>query len=163
MPDSSLVFPYLGALKYVEDFMRAWNATVRDPGGRATLTRACQQAQLDGQDRGGLRCCGTTDGLHNPWCEHGPRRYRAQEQQSPADEVTALRRAVADRDAKIARLQAEVDAMGDVPVEYVTEAGLQAAMTVDPGRADGTVLRETNGARRAFRWDAKTRQWVPFT
>ena len=74
-----------------------------------------------------------------------------------------LRLTLADKDAEIARLTAELDSMRDVPVEYVTEAGLEAAMTADPGRQDGTVLRETNGARRAFEWHAKTGEWARIT
>jgi len=73
-------FKYAGALEYVEDFMREWRLTLRDPPGRAALTIAYQQAQQDGRNRGGRRCCGTTSGWHRPWCETGPRRYRKQEQ-----------------------------------------------------------------------------------
>jgi hypothetical protein len=69
---------YADSLEYMEDFMLAWRATMRDPEGRAALTVAYQQAQVDGQDAGGLRCCGATAGWHRPWCRTGPRRYRAQ-------------------------------------------------------------------------------------
>ena len=67
-----------GTLEYVEDFLLAWHATMRDPERRAALYAAYQQAQLDGRDAGGQRCCGTTAGWHRPWCKTGPRRYRAQ-------------------------------------------------------------------------------------
>lgn len=68
---------YAGALEYVEDFDRARRATLSDPKGRAALTMAYQQAQADGQNHGGQQCCGTTADWHRPWCETGPRRYRA--------------------------------------------------------------------------------------
>jgi hypothetical protein len=67
---------YHAALEYEEDFDREWRATMCDPLGRAALTIAYQQAQRDGQDHGGLSCCGTTATWHRPWCETGPRRYR---------------------------------------------------------------------------------------
>ena len=68
--------PKAGLLEYVEDFTRAWRATLRDPAGRATLETALQQAWRDGRARGGLSCCGTTAAWHRPWCPAGPRRYR---------------------------------------------------------------------------------------
>lgn len=75
------------------------------------------------------------------------------------NEITELRRSLADKDAEIARLTAELDSMRDVPVEYVTEAGLEAAMTADPHRQDGTILRETDGGKRAFEWKAAAKTW----
>lgn len=71
-----------------------------------------------------------------------------------------LRRALADRDAEIARLHAELDGMREVPVEYAPTAALEAAMNADPGREDGTILRETGGERRAFEWKAQAGEWV---
>ena len=83
---------WAGSLEYVEDFMRAWHATMRDPAGRASLTVAYQQAQRDGQERGGLRCCGTTSEWHRPWCRVGPRRHRAaQEDRDMAETITRIR------------------------------------------------------------------------
>jgi hypothetical protein len=67
------------ALRYVEDYERERQATMRDPDGRAVLETACRQASVIGQQRGGQRCCGTTGELHRPWCRTGPRRYRAEE------------------------------------------------------------------------------------
>jgi len=67
---------YPAALQYAEDFEREWRATVRDPEGRAALTLAYQQEQAHGEACGGVRCCGTTDEVHNPWCGYGPRRSR---------------------------------------------------------------------------------------
>jgi hypothetical protein len=67
---------------------------------------------------------------------------------------------LAEKDAEIARLTAELDSLRDAPVEHVTsEAALAAAMTADPGREDGSVLRETYGAKRAWAWRAATREW----
>jgi len=66
---------------------------------------------------------------------------------------------LAECGAEIARLTAELDAARNVPVEYVITAGLEAAMAVDPHREDGTVLRVTDGAKRAFAWKAATREW----
>lgn len=71
------VLKYAGALEYVEDFEREHRNTLRDPEGRAALTMAYQQAQADGQAHGGQQCCGTAADWHRPWCETGPRRYRA--------------------------------------------------------------------------------------
>jgi len=68
-------------------------------------------------------------------------------------------RALADKDAEISRLQAELDAASGTPVEYVTEAGLAAAMAADPLREDRTVLRCTDGERKAWAWRAATREW----
>lgn len=70
-------------------------------------------------------------------------------------------RALADKDAEIARLRAELDAASDAPVEYVTTAGLEAAMTADPAREDGSVLRCTDGERQAFAWRAAKGEWEP--
>lgn len=67
------------SLEYVEDFDAAHLATMRDPVGRARLTTAYQQAQLDGRARRGERCCGSTSEWHRPWCETEPRRYRQDE------------------------------------------------------------------------------------
>ena len=69
-------------------------------------------------------------------------------------------RAIADKDAEIARLQAELDAASDVPVEYVTTSGLEAAMTADPSREDGAILRVTDGQRQAFAWRKAAGEWV---
>ena len=68
-------------------------------------------------------------------------------------------RALADKDAEISRLHAELDAMRDVPVEYVTESGLAAAMAAGPDRDDGTVLRCTDGKREAWAWNAAAKEW----
>jgi hypothetical protein len=70
-------------------------------------------------------------------------------------------RAIADKDAEIARLQAELDAASEHPVEYVTISGLEAAMTVDPHREDGALLRLTDGDRQAFAWRAARQVWEP--
>lgn len=67
---------YPAAVQHVEDFEREWRATLNDPLGRAALTVTYRQAQADGEARGGVRCCGTTDEVHNPWCGYGPRRCR---------------------------------------------------------------------------------------
>ena len=83
----------------------------------------------------------------------------------PADMAQALAaagfRALAGKDAEIARLQAELDATSDVPVEYVVEAGLAAAMAADPHREDGALLRTTDGSRRAFAWRKAAGEWEP--
>lgn len=77
--------------------------------------------------------------------------------------LAAARDEIAGRDARIARLQAELDAASDVPVEYVVEAGLAAAMAADPHRDDGALLRCTDGERKAWAWKAATRIWEPVT
>ena len=66
---------------------------------------------------------------------------------------------LAERDAEIARLTAELDAIRAVPVEHVITAGLEAAMTADPNREDGAVIRVTDGQRKAYVWKAATREW----
>ena len=68
-------------------------------------------------------------------------------------------RAIADKDAEISRLTAELDDARNVPVEYVPTAGVEAAMAADPSREDGSVLRETGGQRRAWAWRAATKEW----
>lgn len=80
-------------------------------------------------------------------------------QEVAASPVGDWPRILAGKDAEIARLQAEIDDLREVPVEYVPEAGLHAAMTADPGREDGTILRETNGRKRAFEWKAAAKTW----
>ena len=70
-------------------------------------------------------------------------------------------RALADKDAEIARLQAELDATSPHPVELVTTAGLEAAMAADPAREDGTLLRLMDGDRGAFAWRAARQVWEP--
>lgn len=70
----------------------------------------------------------------------------------------ALRR-LADQEAKIARLEAELDGLRDIPVEYVTAAGLEAAMAADPHRENGARIRETGGAKRTFAWRAAKQEW----
>lgn len=65
-----------GLLEYVEDFMREWRSTLRDPVGRAILETALRQAWKDGLEQGGLSCCGTISDWHRPWCHTGPRRHR---------------------------------------------------------------------------------------
>lgn len=69
--------------------------------------------------------------------------------------------AVAEKDAEIARLQAELDAASPHPVEFVTTAGLEAAMAADPHREDGAVLRVTDGDREAFAWRSARQAWEP--
>lgn len=76
------------------------------------------------------------------------------------NEITRLHRALAEKDAEIARLHAELDGMRQVPVEYATTAALDAAMAADPAREDGAILRETGGEERAFEWKAQAREWV---
>lgn len=70
-------------------------------------------------------------------------------------------RALADKDAQIARLQAGLDSASDTPVEYVTTSGLEAAMAADPAREDGAVIRVTDGNRQAFAWRVAKREWEP--
>jgi hypothetical protein len=77
----ALLRRYPAALQYAEDFGRVWRATVNDPEGRAALTLTYRQAQADGEARGGVRCCGTTGEVHNPWCRTGPRRRRAEDRE----------------------------------------------------------------------------------
>ena len=89
---------YASALEYVEDFMRAWRDTMRDPLKRACLTVAYQQAQVDGEDRGGMRCCGTVSEWHRPWCRTGPRHYRAQEVALTRPQMDALKAVGRHRD-----------------------------------------------------------------
>jgi len=83
-----------------------------------------------------------------------------------AAEVSRLRalhaeaaRLLGEAAAENARLQAELDAASDHPVEYVTTSGLEAAMAADPHREDGTILRCTDGQRQAFAWNAPAGQW----
>lgn len=70
-------------------------------------------------------------------------------------------RRLAERDAEIARLTAELDAMRPVPVEYVTTAGLEAAMAADPAREDGCLLRVTDGRRESYAWRPAAGTWEP--
>ena len=70
---------------------------------------------------------------------------------------------LAERDAEIARLTAELDATRAVPVEYVITAGLEAAMAADPHREDGAVIRVTDGQRKAYVWKATARTWEQVT
>jgi hypothetical protein len=74
-------------------------------------------------------------------------------------EIRRLHAVLAERNTEIGRLQAELDATSDVPVEYVVEAGLAAAMAADPHREDRSVLRTTDGERKAWAWKAATREW----
>jgi hypothetical protein len=76
-----------------------------------------------------------------------------------AVEITRLRRDLAERDATIDRLTAELDDARNVPVEYAPTSAVEAAMTADPDRIDGTVLREAGGQRRAWAWKAAAREW----
>jgi hypothetical protein len=73
---------------------------------------------------------------------------------------TEFRRVIAERDAEIARLHAELDGMRQVPVEYASTAALEFAMATVPAREDGTILRETGGEKRAFEWKAAAGEWV---
>jgi hypothetical protein len=75
--------------------------------------------------------------------------------------VYATQAALAEKDATIARLTAELDEMRDIPVEYVTERVLEAAMAADPHRENGAILRTTDGQKRAWAWKAATREWEP--
>lgn len=68
-------------------------------------------------------------------------------------------RRLAEQDAEIARLRAELDAASDKPVEYVTTSGLAAAMEAEPSREDGSVLRVTDGGRQAYAWRAASGMW----
>ena len=70
---------------------------------------------------------------------------------------------LAERDAQMARLTAELDATRNVPVEYVITAGLEAAMAADPHRPDGSILRATDGKRTAWVWRAATKTWEQIT
>jgi hypothetical protein len=70
---------------------------------------------------------------------------------------------LAERDAQISRLTAELDAARNVPVEYVITSGLEAAMAADPHREDGTILRATDGKREAWRWSATAKTWEQVT
>jgi hypothetical protein len=72
-----------------------------------------------------------------------------------------LRTRLAEKDAEIRRLTAELDDARHVPaVEYATSpAALEAAMTADPGRENGVVLRETYGQKREFAWRKGRQQW----
>jgi hypothetical protein len=70
---------------------------------------------------------------------------------------------LAERDAKISRLTAELDAARNVPVEYVITAGLEAAMVADPYREDGAILRTTDGKREAWAWKAAVKTWEQVT
>ena len=72
-------------------------------------------------------------------------------------------RALAEKDAEIARLQAELDAAAEHPVEYVTTSGLAAAMAADTHREDGAVIRVTDGERQAFTWRAAKGEWEAAT
>jgi hypothetical protein len=73
--------------------------------------------------------------------------------------LDAAFRAVAEKDSEIDRLTAQLDQMRDVPVEYVTERGLEAAMASDPDREDGALLRTTDGKRQAWAWNASAKTW----
>lgn len=66
---------------------------------------------------------------------------------------------LAERDAEIARLTAELDATRNESVEYVITAGLEAAMAADPNREDGCLLRVTDGEREAYVWKAAAKTW----
>ena len=70
---------------------------------------------------------------------------------------------LAERDAQMARLTAELDATRAAPVEYVMTAGLEAAMAADPHRPDGSILRATDGKRTAWVWRAAAKTWEPVT
>ena len=73
--------------------------------------------------------------------------------------LAAALRSLAEKDAEISRLTAELDATRNAPVEYVITAGLEAAMAADPHREDGTILRTTDGEREAWAWKAATKEW----
>jgi len=66
---------------------------------------------------------------------------------------------LAEASAEIARLTAELDSHRNTPVELVPTAGIEAAMAADPGREDGSVLREMGGLKRAWAWKAATKTW----
>ena len=70
---------------------------------------------------------------------------------------------LAEKDAQIARLAAELDDCRNVTVELVPTAGIEAAMAADPDREDGVVLREMGGQKRAWAWRAATREWEQVT
>jgi hypothetical protein len=76
-----------------------------------------------------------------------------------ANTLGAAFRSLADTDAEISRLTAELDAARNVPVEYVITVGLEAAMAADPHREDGTILRATDGKREAYAWKAAAKEW----
>lgn len=92
----------------------------------------------------------------------GPHRARITPQ-AMTNVLTTAFRAIADKDAEIARLTAELDDARNVPVEYVPTAGVEAAMAADPSREDGSVLRETGGQHRAWAWKAAAREWEQVT
>lgn len=77
--------------------------------------------------------------------------------------IQDIARAMAERDAQIARLTAELDDARSATVELVPAGYLETAMAADPDRLDGTVLRETGGQRRAFAWRAATKEWEQVT
>ena len=77
--------------------------------------------------------------------------------------LAVARNEIADREAQISRLTAELDATRNVPVEYVITSGLEAAMAADPHREDGSVLRTTDGKREAWAWKAATSAWDQVT
>jgi hypothetical protein len=81
----------------------------------------------------------------------------------PRGALADLRRMLAESRAEVSRLTSQLDQMRDVPVEYVTERGLEAAMAADPDREDGSVLRTTDGQKRAWAWKAATREWEQVT
>jgi hypothetical protein len=77
----------------------------------------------------------------------------------PRGALADLRRMLAESRAEVSRLTAQLDQMRDVPVEYVTERGLEAAMASDPDREDGALLRTTDGKRQAWAWNAAAKTW----
>lgn len=77
--------------------------------------------------------------------------------------LNAANRSLAEKDAEIARLTAELDDARNVPVEYVPTSGIEAAMAADPDRLDGSVLREMGGDRRAWAWKAAAKEWEQVT
>ena len=77
--------------------------------------------------------------------------------------VRDTQRRIADQEAEIDRLKAEIDNLHGIPAEYVTtEAALEAAMAL-PGREDGAVIREAGGQRRAWAWKAAAKEWEQVT
>ena len=78
------------------------------------------------------------------------------------EEITALRRLVAEKDAVIDRLQAELDGLREAPVEYVPRAGLDAAMAITD-REDGAIIRELGAEKRAWEWKAAAKTWEQMT